>query len=281
MSPIEAALLGLLQGLTEFLPVSSSGHLVLAQALLGLELQGVGFEVALHVATLFAVLWVYRRRVVSLASGLVQGKREAVTYVGLLMLASLPAAAAGILARPLFEDAFERPALVAALLLVSGAFAWSIGRSAREERVGQAHRDRPGPVGAMAVGVAQAFAILPGISRSGSTVAVGARTGVEVVRMAEFSFLLSVPAVAGAALLQATDPAGAAFLRVTGPVGVSGGIGWFALAVGFTVALVTGVLAIRLFLRALSAGHFGWFAHYCWLLGGGYLIAAAARPGLR
>ncbi len=270
MSPIEAALLGLLQGLTEFLPVSSSGHLVLGQALLGLKLPGVGFEVALHVATLFAVLWVYRRRVASLASGFFHAEREAVTYVGLLALASLPAAAAGILARPLFEDAFERPALVAALLMVSGAFAWSIGRSTREERVGQARRDRPGPVGAIAVGVAQAFAILPGISRSGITVAVGARTGVEVVGMAEFSFLLSVPAVGGAAAFQLTDPAG-----------VAAGIGWFALAVGFLVALVTGVLSIQLFLRALSAGHFGWFAYYCWLLGGGYLLAAAALPGLR
>jgi len=269
VSPIEAALLGLLQGLTEFLPVSSSGHLVLGQALLGLELPGVAFEITLHVATLFAVLWVYRRRVASLASGFVHAEREAVAYVGLLALASLPAAA-GILARPLFEYAFERPALVAALLLVSGAFAWSIGRSVREERAGQARRDRPGPVGAIVVGVAQAFAILPGISRSGSTVAVGARTGVGVVGMAEFSFLLSVPAVGGAALVQATDPAG-----------VSGGIGWFPLAVGFLVALVTGVLAIRLFLRALNGGHFGWFAYYCWLLGGAYLLAAAALPGLR
>ena len=203
MNPLEAALLGLLQGLTEFLPVSSSGHLVLGQALLGIHVPGVAFEVAVHVATLLAVLVVYRSRIVELVRGLLTGDRDSAAYVGLLAVASVPAAAVGLTARPFFEGAFERPSLAAGFLLLSGVFAWSIDRATHRQAAAGAVRERPSLTGAVVVGLAQALAILPGISRSGSTVAAGAGTGVGVVRMAEFSFLLSVPAIAGAALLQA------------------------------------------------------------------------------
>lgn len=277
MSPAEAALLGLLQGLTEFLPVSSSGHLVLGQTLLGIRLPGVGFEVAMHVATLVAVLFVYRRRAGRLFTGLFTGRREAREYVALLLLASLPAGAAGLLARSFFEGAFERPTLVAALLLLSGGFAWVIDRVARQQMAlgaepggAGAPRGQPSVLGALAVGGAQALAILPGISRSGSTVAAGAATGVDVVRMAEFSFLLSVPAIAGAALLQ-----------LLGSVGEAESVGGVPVAIGFVTAAVSGVLAIRVFLRLLRSRHFRWFAYYCWLVGGGYLFAAGLVPGLR
>ena len=273
MSVLEAALLGLLQGLTEFLPVSSSGHLVLGQALLGVRVPGVGFEVAMHVATVLAVVVVYRDRITELVAGLFRGRKEAAGYVGLLLLASLPAGAAGLLARPVFEGAFERPSLAAAFLLLSGAFAWRIDRVARDQAAGAASRERPSVAGALGVGLAQALAILPGISRSGSTVATGASTGVDVVRMAEFSFLLSIPAIAGAALLQIpaadSDP---------GHIGVGAGL---PLLVGFGVAMASGIAAIRLFVRMLRTRHFRWFAMYCWLVGGGYLLAAAAVPALR
>ncbi len=279
MSPAEAALLGLLQGLTEFLPVSSSGHLVLGQTLLGVRLPGVGFEVAMHVATLVAVLFVYRRRAGRLFTGLFTGRREAREYVALLLLASLPAGAAGLLARPFFEGVFERPTLVAALLLLSGGFAWVIDRVARQQMAlcavaepgsGDGPRGQPSVLGALAVGGAQALAILPGISRSGSTVAAGAATGVDVVSMAEFSFLLSVPAIAGAALLQ-----------LLGSASEAESIGGVPIAIGFVTAAVSGVLAIRVFLRLLRSRHFRWFAYYCWLVGGGYLVAAGLVPGLR
>lgn len=270
MNPLEAALLGLLQGLTEFLPVSSSGHLVLGQALLGIHVPGVAFEVAVHVATLLAVLVVYRTRIVELVRGLLTGERDAAAYVGLLFVASVPAAAVGLTARPFFEGTFERPALAAGFLLLSGVFAWSIDRATHRQAAAAAVRERPSLLGAVAVGLAQALAILPGISRSGSTVAAGAGTGVDVVRMAEFSFLLSVPAIAGAALLQA----------------VGGEASWEAvgggpLIVGFAVATVAGILAIHLFVRMLRSRHFRWFAYYCWLVGGAYLLAAAVTPGLR
>jgi undecaprenyl-diphosphatase len=271
VNPLEAALLGLLQGLTEFLPVSSSGHLVLGQAVLGVRVQGVAFEVAVHVATLLAVLVVYRSRIIDLIQGLLRGDREAAAYVGLLVVASVPAAAFGITARPFLEGAFERPSLAAAFLLLSGVFAWLIDRAAhRQAAIGAEARERPSLLGAVGVGLAQALSILPGISRSGSTVAVGAGAGVDVIRMAEFSFLLSVPAIGGAALLQVLEGKAA-----------WGAVGGSSLIIGFAGAMVAGVLAIHLFVRMLRTQHFSWFAYYCWLIGGVYLMAAAAFPSLR
>jgi undecaprenyl-diphosphatase len=254
----------MVQGLTEFLPVSSSGHLVLAEALLGLDLPGVVFEVVVHLATLCAVLWVYRERVAALAAGATRGEREAWTYIGLLVLATIPAGVVGVLAKDFFEGMFDRPAWAAGFLLVTGFLVWSIRSTASRASAG-----RPGPATAIWVGFAQALAILPGISRSGATVATGVWRGVDAVRMAEFSFLLSVPAILGAGLLQlgalrATDPAGA-----------------IPLAAGFVAALLTGILAIRLFVRMLEHRTFHWFAIYCWVVGAGYLFAAAVWPELR
>lgn len=265
MTSLEALLLGLLQGFTEFLPVSSSGHLVLGQALLGLRLPGVLFEVTVHVATLCAVVWVYRASLARIATGALRGDRGSLAYVGLLLLASVPAGVAGTLGGDALERTFERPVLAAAMLLVTGAWIWTLRWTAV-----RAADPRPGPGRALAVGVAQAISILPGISRSGSTVATGAALGVEVERMAEFSFLLSLPAIAGAALLQL--------------VGAGGGlraIGIVPLAVGFVAASLSGVLAIRIFIAMLRARTFHRFAYYCWAAGVAYLVAAAFQPGLR
>lgn len=265
MTPLEAIALGILQGLTEFLPVSSSGHLVLAQAVLGIELPGVLFEVAVHVATLCAVVWVYRKRVGELARGALTGERASLAYVGLLLLASVPAGLAGVLAANFIEAQFERPLLTAGLLLVTGAIIYTLRWT-----VPRAQRPLPGPWRALAVGASQAAAILPGISRSGATLAAGTGLGVEPVRMAEFSFLLSVPAIAGAAVLQAGEFA----------VGVRD-VGTAALALGFAAALLAGVAAIRLFVHMLRTRTFHRFAYYCWAVGLVYLAAAAAMPELR
>lgn len=265
MSWWEAALLGVVQGVTEFLPVSSSAHLVLGQALLGVRSPGVVYEAAVHLATLVAVLWVYRRRVVELTVGIARGDPDAWAYVGLLALASIPAGVVGLWLREPIEATFERPAVAAGLLLVTGLLVASIRRTA-----GSAREERPGAGGALWVGFAQAAAIMPGISRSGSTVAAGVWRGVEPARMAEFSFLLSVPAVGGAALLQ-MGPGQMGLVRSLAP----------ELAVGFAAAAVSGVLAIHLFVRTLEAGSFHRFAYYCWIVGGGYLLAAWLWPGLR
>jgi len=264
VSLFEALLLGVVQGLTEFLPVSSSGHLVLGEALLGVHLNGVSFEVTVHLATLCAVVWVYRGRIGSLAAGALRGDRSAWRYVGLLALASVPAGMAGLLAKDWFESAFGRPVMAAAMLLVTGFFVYSIRFTAPRAR------DRePTPGRAFGIGIAQAVAILPGISRSGSTVAMGTWLGVESVAVAEFSFLMSVLAILGAGLLQVGDAASA------------GAPGIEVLGAGFAAALASGILAIRWFVRMLKSGSFHRFAWYCWAVGSAYLVAAAFLPGLR
>ncbi|MEN8144914.1 MAG: undecaprenyl-diphosphate phosphatase [Gemmatimonadota bacterium] len=266
MNLFQAIFLGLVQGLTEFLPVSSSGHLVLTEALLGLRTPGVTFEVAVHLATVLAVLWVYRTRVGRLAAGMLRGDRSSLRYVGLLILASVPAGLAGILGKDFFEYQFGQPVTVAILLLVTGALVYSVHLTRRS-----AHDEEPSSAQALLIGVAQAFAILPGISRSGATVAMGSWRGVEVVKLAEFSFLLSVPAVIGAAVLQ---------LGELGR-GAAGGITPAVLGAAFVAALVSGIFAIRLFVRMLRHKHFSRFAYYCWAAGGAYLVAAAFLPALR
>ncbi|MGI9038682.1 MAG: undecaprenyl-diphosphate phosphatase [Gemmatimonadota bacterium] len=264
MSLLFAALLGIVQGLTEFLPVSSSGHLVMAEAMLGIDPPGVAFEVLLHLATLCAVVWAYRARVGELAAGLVRVDREAWRYTGLILLASVPAGVVGVLGRSELEAAFGQPVLAAAMLLVTGCVVFTLKFTGP-----RASDPTPDVPRSLWIGIAQAFAILPGISRSGSTVAVGAWRGLEVEKLAEFSFLLSIPAILGASLLQLGDMRDAA------------AIGAGPLAVGFVFALAAGVLAIRLFVRMLRNRTFHHFAWYCWAAGTAYLLAAAFVPALR
>lgn len=255
MTGWEALILGVVQGATEFLPVSSSGHLVIGQALLGVSVPGVWFEVVVHVATLVSILLVYRERVADLLGGMVAGRGDAWRYVGLLVLATIPAVMAGLFFRRPVEALFEDPRAVGVALLVTGAFLWTTRWSLRRERWSEA-----GVLAAVAMGLAQSLALVPGISRSGATVVAGLSLGVEPREAAAFSFLMAVPAIAGAAVLQGAgaDPGGA-------------GLGGAVLALGGVAAAVTGVLAIRTFVALLRRRAFHHFAPYCWAVGGGFL----------
>lgn len=255
MSALEALLLGLVQGLTEFLPVSSSGHLVMLQSLLRVPGEGVLFEVAVHAATMAAVLWVYRGRVTRLAGGVLRGRPDDVAYTAKLMLATLPAAVAGVAARGFFEAQFERPAVTGLGLFVTGAVLWTTRHSAP-----RASAAEPGYAAALAIGCAQAFAILPGLSRSGLTVAAALALGVRPLEAAEFAFLMGAVAIAGATALELTDlPADA---------GAMAG----AFAVGSAAALLSGLAAIALFVRLLRTRHFYRFAYYVWAAGALFLL---------
>jgi undecaprenyl-diphosphatase len=242
----EGILLGLVQGLTEFLPVSSSGHLVVAQAAVGLSTPGVLVEVVLHVATLLAVVIVYWARLVELSAGCIAGRAQAWRAVGLLLLASIPAGIVGILFEDAIGRAFDSLLLVGVNFLVTGAVLWST------RRVRAPRADSPGTGGAFAIGCAQALAIMPGISRSGTTVSAAMWLGIEPERAAEFSFLLALPAIAGAAVLQIPDLARGDVIDAWGPLGIS-----------FLTALVSGVVAIRFLVRLLRLGVFYRFAPYC------------------
>lgn len=284
MSAWEALLLGLLQGATEFLPVSSSGHLVIGQLLLDLQLPGVVFEVVVHLATLVSVLVVYRGRAGWIVRGSLAGRREELGYLGLLLVASVPAGLVGVL----FQDAagalFDRPPVVGVALLVTGALLWSsrwalssteetapaeaaVSPVVGEERLRPPDRDRlPGPMVALWIGVAQAVAIVPGISRSGATVVTGLWLRVDPEEAAAFSFLMSVPAIGGAALLSAIDLVGE-------PVAFP----WVAATVGAVAAALAGVVAIRTFVAMLRRRAFHHFAPYCWLVGSAFLVYLSLR----
>ena len=261
MNFFEAIVLGLVQGLTEFLPVSSSGHLVIAETLLDVPTPGVFVEVALHLATLISVLIVYHRRVGSLAVGAVRGDPMAWRYIGLLLLASVPAGIVGVFFEDRIEAAFDAPWVTGAMLLVTGVLLWST------RRIGDRRwEDRPGIGHAIGMGIAQAFAILPGISRSGSTITVGLWGRLQGDSAAEFSFLMSVIAVSGAVVLQVGD------------IGTSvQQVGTGALIAGCLSALVSGILAIRLLIWLLQKQTFYAFAYYVWIAGGLFLIYLGVR----
>jgi len=256
----EAVLLGVVQGATEFLPVSSSGHLVMVQTVLGVTDSGVVFEVAVHLATLLSILLVYRTRVVDLARGALRGDRTSLRYVGLLAVATLPAGIVGVLWKDAIEGLFETPAAPGIALLVTGAFLWSSRRP-----LATATGTLPGWGAALLIGLAQAVALVPGISRSGATVVAALWLGVEAREAAAFSFLMAVPAIAGAAVLQVPELSG-----VTGP-------GWGGLLLGGVTAAVVGVLAIRTFVAVLARHSFHLFAPYCWAVGALFLAYLALR----
>jgi len=251
----QGVILGIVQGLTEFLPISSSGHLVIAQAVVGLRVPGIQVEVALHVATLIAVLVVYRPVLTTLLVGAVRGESRALRYVLLLVLGTVPAGLAGLLLEDFFSRVFDSLATVGVDLIVTGMILWSTRTRAvsdvRDPSTGQA----------IGIGIAQACAILPGISRSGTTVAAGMWLGVEPVKAAEFSFLLSIPAILGAALLL-TIKAPAETVR----------IGGMPLVISFVAALISGIVAIRWLILLLQRRAFHRFAPYCWLVGTATLI---------
>ena len=262
MSVLEAVILGIVQGLTEFLPVSSSGHLVIAEALLGVRAPGVAVEVVLHVATLLSVVIVYQQRLRQLARGALDRDHDAWRFIGLLALASVPAGLVGVFLEDQIERAFDAPAVTGVMLLVTGGMLWST----RRRRGAGSRAERPGAALALGIGIAQAFAILPGISRSGATITAGLWGRLPGERAAEFSFLMSIPAIAGAAVLQAAE-IGESWRRVGGA----------SLAAGFAAALVVGVLAIRTLVWLLRRQAFHAFAYYVWPVGALFLLYLALR----
>lgn len=247
MTWLDALVLGLLQGLTEFLPISSSGHLVLAQEVLGVHEQGAALEISVHLGTLLSVLVYYRRDLVEIVRDVFRGGPTA-RLGWMVVVGTVPAVFVGLLWKDDIEAAFESPRAAAVGLLATGAFLL-LTRFAKR---------RPGDPGfgyAVVVGCAQAVAILPGVSRSGSTIGTGQLVGDDPVRAARFSFLLSIPAILGAAVLMLAD----------GELG--GGPGTGMLVLSGAVAFASGVAAIAFLIRLLGQGRLHWFGPYCLVVG--------------
>jgi undecaprenyl-diphosphatase len=233
-----AALLGLVQGFTEFLPVSSSGHLVIFQRLLpSFSQPGVLFDVTLHFGTLFAVLFFFRKEIFKLSP----------KYLGYLVLGTIPVVIIGFFFKDQIEGLFNSVKLVGAALLITAFlnFFTSKKREGKKEING---------FFAFVIGIFQAIAIIPGISRSGATIFAGVNLGMERKKAATFSFLLSVPAILGANLLE-----------IISNLGKPVDFGFYSI--GFIFAFLAGFLAIGLVLKLLQSSRYRLLSYYCIALG--------------
>ncbi|MFH0809297.1 MAG: undecaprenyl-diphosphate phosphatase [Pseudomonadota bacterium] len=253
--------LGLLQGLTEFLPVSSSGHLAIAQHFMpGFQQPGLLFDVSLHVGTLAAVCVYFRHDLAALLLGRPHeagslSLKERLRLLVLMVAATAVTGTFGMLLKDRVEAAFASLAavgmglIVTGVLLLAGAF---LARGA--VTAGKVERNT-GLLDALYVGLMQGLAVMPGISRSGSTISASLARGLDPAWAARFSFLLSIPAVAGAAVLECRE------------CGHAVGGQWPAYVAGSLVAFVSGLLAIKLMMRLVRRGNLNPFAYYCFLMG--------------
>ena len=248
LDPLRAAILGAVQGLTEFLPISSSAHLYAIPTLLGWPYAGLAFDVALHWGTLLALLVAFWRDWWNLGADLAgrdaDKRRAALDLFAKLALASVPAAIAGLLIKDLAASQLRSLPLQATMLIVFGALLWAVDRFRNK---GEAVKT-PGWPTCLAMGFAQVLSLVPGVSRSGITMTAGRMSGLDRVSAARFSFLLATPITFGAGLLELRD------LPRDLPAAT--------LAIGVTVSAVTGLLAIRGLLLWLGRAGFGWFFAY-------------------
>ncbi len=248
METVQAILLGIVQGLTEFLPVSSSGHLQIAKELLGVEIDhNITFDVLLHAATVLSTLVVMWREIARLLAGLFSRRFNAEqAFVLKILLSMIPAGVAGICFAEQIETLFSSLAFVGAMLLVTAAllaFAYYARPRMKEEI---SYRD------AFLIGCAQAAATLPGLSRSGSTIATGLLLGNRRESVANFSFLMVIPVILGKMLLD----------LLSGEMGAMQ-LAPSTLAAGFLAAFVTGCLACKFMIEIVKRGKLIWFALYC------------------
>jgi undecaprenyl-diphosphatase len=258
---LKAAILGTVQGLTEFLPVSSTGHLILLEKALDVNQDtfGLTFDAALHLGTLLSILFVLRQDILRLAAAWLrrlEGNADA-RLAWLIILATAPAAILGLLLESAVEDAFRRPVLVASMLIAFSAVL------VLAERLGSKQRsmaDLRVP-GALFIGFMQAVALVPGVSRSGSTISAGLFTGLERRQAAIFAFLLSAPVIAGAGLKKVYD------IFSESRAGTLDAADLRFFAVGFVLSAIWGAVAIAFLLRYLQRGSLYVFVWYRVALG--------------
>lgn len=250
---LKPAILGIIQGLTEFLPVSSSGHLELAKYFLGdtaVAEESLLMTVTLHAATALSTIAIFRKDVVSIFRGLFRFQWNEETHFSLKVLLSMvPAAAVGLLLESEIEQLFsQRVLLVGLMLILTGLLLFWADR-ARQTHKSVGYKD------AFWVGVAQAIAIMPGISRSGATISTSVLLGIDRERAARFSFLMVVPLILGK---MAKDILSGDLAQST--------IGWLPLAVGFVTAFLTGALACVWMIRLVKASKLAYFSVYCFII---------------
>jgi undecaprenyl-diphosphatase len=252
MDPIQAIILGFIQGVTEWLPISSTGHLRIAEQLLGLTLPLL-FDVTLHVGTLIIILFFFRKDIKLVLVALVKGdfKSENGKLIPLIIVGTVPTALIGVLFSGTIETYFN------SFLPIAGAFL-TCGVVLYASKTGTEQKESITYIAALAIGTAQGIALIPGLSRSGLTIATALMLGVRRERAFKFSFLLSVPAVIGALGLTLYEQHETLTLV---------GVGWTEILVGIAVSMVVSYFALKLLWKALAGKKFYLFAFYCWLIG--------------
>ena len=264
MEWFEAIILGLVQGLTEFLPVSSSGHLAIGKALLGIApAEDLVFEVTVHAATVLATIVVFRKEIWKLLCGLFKFQyNDETDYIAKLCVSMIPVFVVGMFFKDQVEDAFTSMLVVglalvvtAMLLLFSDIYAPRVQAAVKEKRNGLGFWQ------AFVVGIGQALAVLPGLSRSGTTISTGLLCGVKREKMAQFSFLMVLVPILGET-----------FLNIVGGDIAESSTGALPLLLGFVAAFLSGLFACRVMIALVRKAQLKWFALYCALVGLAVLI---------
>lgn len=259
MGILDAIILGIIQGLTEFLPVSSSGHIELGQALLGTESLKENeqlLSVVLHAATALSTMWVFRKDIAEIIKGLFQsGWNEERQFAVKVILSMIPAAFVGVFFDDILESLFENQLkLVGAMLFVTGGLLFLADRAKNtNKKVSFFH--------AILIGLAQAVAILPGISRSGATISTSVLLGIDRSKAARFSFLMVVPLILGKMAKDVMDGKFILSEELALP-----------LFAGFVAAFFTGLLACIWMIKLVKNSQLSWFAYYCFVVGGLALV---------
>jgi len=254
----EAFWLGILQGLTEFLPISSSGHLVIAQAVAGIRTPGMTFEIYVHFGTLLSILVVFRKDLSALFTSFIEKVKSPRTIISgykddkdyrlllMLLLATIPAGVIGLLFKDFFAATFNNVKFVGFALILTGIILFVSKFAVNRNKEVWGKR-------AVLIGFAQALAIFPGISRSGASISTAMLSGVSGEQSARFSFLLAIPVIAGATVVQLLD------MTSSGP----GKISYMIAGVGAVSSFITGTLAISLLMEVMKKGKMHYFAGYC------------------
>jgi undecaprenyl-diphosphatase len=250
MDPLQA-LLGFIQGVTEWLPISSTGHLRITELLLGLSLPLL-FDITLHVGTLIVILFFFRKDIKNIFAALAKGdfKSENGKLIPLIIVGTVPTAIIGVAFSNTIETVFS------SYLPIAGAFL-TCGIVLYISKTGQDQKENITYWAALAIGAAQGIALIPGISRSGFTIATALLLGVRREKAFKFSFLLSIPAVIGALCLTLYEQHEALTLV---------GVGWTEILVGIAVSIVVSYFALKLLWKVLADKKFYLFAFYCWLI---------------
>lgn len=247
MNIFEAIIIGLVQGLTEFLPISSSGHLVVIQKILKINSPGNLIEVSAHLGTLLSIILIYKKEICGIITSLKSS--ESKKYIFMIVLATLPSVVFVLTSKSFIIRLFESVSSVAIALIFTGCILYMSGiKYYSNKKLSLAK--------GFLIGISQAFAIIPGISRSGMTISLALLLGVSSKEAAKFSFMLAIPAIFGATILTFLDAQFDQLKIMTTP-----------LVVTALVSFVSGLLALKFLIKILNAGKFYYFSFYCILIG--------------